>query len=90
MKADGYPELAGAVTQPLDREWLGSSTDPRSTAGIAANLGYNLFITKGARATPGKAFLSAPRTESAKQIVNVIGWISLALIGFLLGVNVRH
>lgn len=90
MAADGHPELPSAVSRLLDRTWLGSSTDPRSPAGIAANLGYNLFIAKGARATPAEAFISAFRTEGAKQIVAVLGGIVLAVITFVLGLKVGH
>lgn len=38
MDADGQPELADVVTHLLDREWLGQPTDPRSPAGVMANL----------------------------------------------------
>jgi hypothetical protein len=49
---NGNSELLAAVSHLIDREWLGSPADPRSPAGIAANLGADLFIVKGLRATP--------------------------------------
>lgn len=90
MHADGQSELADTVTRLLGREWLGSPSDPRTPAGVAANLGYDLFIAKGVRATPREAFLTAIRQEGAKQIVTVISGIALAAITFWIGLKTGH
>lgn len=57
MMDDGQPQLFDAASRLIDRKWLGSPTDPRSPAGVASNLGANLFIVKGLRATTGEKFL---------------------------------
>lgn len=87
MAHDGHSKLADIVTRLLDREWLGSPTDPRSVAGVAANLKYDLFVTKGARATPREVFITALRQEGAKQIVTIIGAIIAALVLIFLGLR---
>lgn len=87
MQADDQPELADTVTHLLDRTWLGQPTDPRSPAGVMANLRYDLFTTKGRQETPKEAVLSALRLEGAKQIVTVIGLVLVAVILFLLGLK---
>jgi len=89
MQADGLPELAGTVTHLLDREWLGQPSNPRSPAGVMANLGYDLFTTKGRQETLKEAFLSVLRLEGAKQIVTVIGVVLVGLILYLLGLSGR-
>ena len=87
MANDGHSKLADEVTRLLDREWLGSPTDPRSVAGVAANLKYNLFVTKGAKATPKETFVTALRQEGAKQVLVIIGAVVIALILVLLGLK---
>lgn len=87
MRADGQPDLADAVEHLLDREWLGSSSDPRSPAGIAANLGYDLFIAKGRRATPREVFVNALRQEGARQIAIITGAVLATVILVLLGIK---
>lgn len=88
MANDGHSKLADTATSLLDREWLGSPADPRSVAGVAANLKYDLFVTKGARATPREAFVTALRQEGAKQIVTIIGAVMAALVLIFLGLRV--
>ncbi len=85
MANDGHSKLADEVTRLLDREWLGSPTDPRSVAGVAANLKYDLFVTKGARATPKEIFVTTLRQEGAKQVLVIIGAVVVTLILALLG-----
>jgi hypothetical protein len=78
---------ANTVTHLLDRKWLGQSSDPRSPAGVMANLRYDLFTTKGLRETPKEAFLSALWLEGAKQITTIIGLVLVAVILVLLGLQ---
>jgi len=85
---DGKPELLAAVSHLVDREWLGSSADPRSPAGISANLGADLFIVKGLRATPRERLINTFREESVKQIAVAVGVIAAAAaLFFLLGIK---
>jgi hypothetical protein len=87
MQDDGQPGLADTVTYLLDREWLGQPTDPRTPAGIMANLKYNLFTAKGRQESPKEAFLTALRQEGAKQIVTTISALILAVLIFILGLK---
>lgn len=87
MRADGQQDLADTVDRLLDREWLGSSSDPRSPAGVAANLGYDLFISKGRRATPREVFLNVLRQEGARQVATVVGLVIATAILVLLGLK---
>jgi hypothetical protein len=85
---NGNPELLAAVSHLVDREWLGSSADPRSPAGISANLGADLFIVKGLRATPRERLINTFREESVKQIAVAVGVIAAAAaLFFLLGIK---
>lgn len=87
IKEDGRPELLDAVSRLIDRNWLGSPADPRSPAGVAANLGANLFIVKGLRATAREKVLSALQDEGARQVFVVAGLVIAAVIAALLGVK---
>ena len=87
MRTDGQPQLADVVTHLLDRAWLGRPSDPRSPAGIMANLRYDLFTTKGRAESSGEAFLSALRSEAAKQIVTIVGVVLAAVILLVLGLK---
>jgi hypothetical protein len=84
---DGNPELLAAVSRLIDREWLGSPAEPRSPAGIASNLGADLFIVKGLRATPSERLVAIFKEESVKQIAVLVGVIAAAAILFLLGIK---
>jgi site-specific recombinase XerD len=87
MSNDGQAELAEIVTYLLGRQWLGSPVDPCSPAGIAANLGYNLFIVKGLRATPREVLLATLQQESVKQLIVVVGSVLITLIIVLIGLK---
>jgi hypothetical protein len=87
MRDDEQVELAETVTHLLSRKWFGSPADPCSPAGIAANLGYNLFVVKGLRATPREVLLTTLRQESVKQFATIIGSVLLAIIVILLGLK---
>lgn len=87
MLDDGQPQLSGVVSNLIDRKWLGSPADPRSPAGVAANLGSDLFIVKGLRATAGEKFKAALQEEGAKQVAVVVGLVMAAVIIFLLGIK---
>src|SRR6266478_2092996 len=50
LEAAGFSQLPDQLVCILKKDWLGKSTEPNTPAGIAANLGYDLFITKGLKA----------------------------------------
>jgi hypothetical protein len=87
MLDDGQPQLPAVASNLIDRKWLGSPVDPRSPAGVAANLGSNLFIVKGLRATARERIFIALQEEGAKQIAVVVGLVMAAVIIFLLGIK---
>jgi hypothetical protein len=87
MISDNQSELTDVVSRLTDRKWLGSPADPRSPAGVAANLGYDLFIVKGLRATARERFVATLQEEGAKQIAVAVGVILAAAVLFLLGIK---
>lgn len=87
MAGDNRPELPQIISRLIDRNWLGSPADPRSPAGVAANLGYDLFIVKGLKATARERFIAALQEEGAKQVAVVIGVILAAAILVFLGIK---
>jgi hypothetical protein len=74
----GYPRLADEIAKILDKRWMGTSTDSGSPAGIAAKLGYNLFLTKGLVPRFRERFLSNIEQEGIKALIKFIGEIILA------------
>ena len=49
--------------------------DPRSPAGVAANMGYNLFIAKGLRPTRTERIRSALSTQSQALVVAILALV---------------
>ncbi len=47
FKHDGLTTLADELEYVLKKDWLGNVTEPYAPARLAANMGYNLFVTKG-------------------------------------------
>lgn len=87
MLADGQPQLPDVVSSLVDRQWLGSPADPRTPAGVAANLGVNLFVVKGLRATAYEKILTTLREESIKQVAVAAGLVLAAAAIVLLGIK---
>ena len=56
----------------LKKDWLGKPADPNTPAGIASNLGYNLFITKGLTTTLGERIKAVLTEEVPKQFIAII------------------
>ncbi len=81
LEADGLRELAAELETVLRRQWLGTPTEPNTPAGIASNLGHDLFVTKGLKATPWEVFRSTLRQESAKQVVALAALASIFRVG---------
>jgi hypothetical protein len=87
MIEDGLPELPGELRHVLDRSWLGTPLNPASPAGIAFNLGYDLFVTKGLKATHWESLRSTLRQEGIKQIGAVATAIVVAALLLVLGLT---
>lgn len=69
MVRDGVPKLADEAVHVLRRDWIGSTSDPRSPASIVAKLGLDLFATKGLRTTGWERFSNAAHDETVKWMV---------------------
>lgn len=80
MRASGASRLAVDLANVLDLNWLGTTVDPHSPAAIVANLGYNLFLTKGVRPTVWETVRSILRDEATKEIIKLIFAILLAVV----------
>jgi hypothetical protein len=80
LQADGLDTLADELVRVLRKEWIGKSTDPDTPAGIAANLGYDLFISRGIKASKWENFLIMLQQEGVKQLITILG----AVVQFIL------
>lgn len=91
LEADGYGLLANDLVYVLQKSWLGKSTDPNTPAGIATNLGYDLFLTKGLKATAWESLMVLLQQEGMKQLIAILGaifqFILIALLILWLGLK---
>jgi hypothetical protein len=87
MQESGATHLADDVARVLDLNWLGVPSDPHSPAGIVANLGYNLFLTKGIQPTWWENIRSILRDEATKEIIKLVFAILLATLLLRLGLK---
>lgn len=91
LQTDGFAILADELVHILGKDWIGTSTDPRTPAGIAANLGYDLFITKGLKASKWEIMLTLLQQEGVKQLISIVGavlqFILIALLILWLGLK---
>ena len=87
LRSEGKEHLADDFLALLDKKWLGTLSDAYSPARIAANLGYNLFITKGVAPTLGEILRIKLGEESAKQVIQAVFSIALAAALVLLGLK---
>jgi hypothetical protein len=78
LKGLGYPELADELQVILDKKWIGDVSECNSPAGIAAKLGYNLFLTKGLVPRWWERWLGAIEQEGIKEVIRFIGAVLLA------------
>jgi hypothetical protein len=74
----GYAELAAELKVILEKKWLGNISECNSPAGIAAKLGYNLFLTKGLVPRWWERSLEAIEQEGLKELIKFIGAVLLA------------
>lgn len=86
----GAPQLTGDLLRVLDLTWLGVTSDPHCPAGIVANLGYNLFLTKGIQPTFWETTLSILRDEATKEIIKLIFAVLLAILLLKLQLSGGH
>jgi hypothetical protein len=88
LSDDGLSNLADELVYVLDTsKWLGKAEDPSSPAGIVAGLGYNLFTTKGVKPSISERIMSALREEGLKELIRLIGGITLAALLLWLGLK---
>ena len=87
LQSDGFAGSTGELTSVLAMKWLGRLDDPLCPAGIAAKLGYNLFLTKGITPTFWEAIRTQLRDEGTKEVVKIVGTIILAGILLWLGLE---
>ena len=88
LQTDGYPQVAAEIRSVLGKGWLGRVDDPGSPAAMVAKLGYNLFTTKGLKATPWEKILGTLQEEGVKLVLAVIGSVVGALVLVWLGLKV--
>ena len=77
---DGATHLAEDLTRVLDTKWLGTSSDPCCPAGIVANLGYDLFLSKGIKPSLWENIRAILRDEVTKELVKLIAALLLAAL----------
>lgn len=83
----GAIHLAEDIERVLDTKWLGATSDPCCPAGIVANLGYDLFLTKGIKPTLWESVRAVLRDEVTKEIVKLIAAVLLAALLIRLGLK---
>jgi hypothetical protein len=87
LAADGLAELVPQLEYVLAKAWLGKPTDPETPAGVAFNLGYDLFVTRGLRPTPWESVRSTLRQEGTKQIATITGGVLVAALLVIFGLK---
>jgi hypothetical protein len=83
----GAIHLAEDLARVLDTKWLGTPSDPCCPAGIVANLGYDLFLTKGIKPTLWESVRAVLRDEATKELVKLIAAVLLAALLIRLGLK---
>lgn len=88
LRTDGRGELVKDILAMLNKQWLGKPADPGSPAWIVANLGYDLFVTKGLQPTRWEKILATIQDEGVKEVLKIVGGIILA--GLLLWLGLKR
>jgi hypothetical protein len=86
LAENGADYLADDMLRLLDTKWLGARGDANSPACVVANLGYDLFLTRGITATVGERVRALLLNEATAQIVKLIGAVFLAALLVWLGI----
>jgi len=84
LQADGFDKLPDELVHILRKDWFGTSIEPNTPAGIATNLGYDLFNTKGLKPTPWESIQTLLQQEGIKQIIAIVGAIIQTILIALL------
>ena len=88
LTKDGHSELAEHLLAVLDTsKWLGKTEDPTTPAGIVANLGYDLFKTKGVKPSFWEKTQGILREEGVKELIRLVGGVILAALVVWLGLK---
>jgi hypothetical protein len=87
LEHDGLGHTANELVHVLQMKWLGKVDNPLDPAGIAAKLGFNLFLTKGIVPTFWENVRTQLRDEGTKEFVKLIGGIILAALLVWLGLK---
>jgi hypothetical protein len=77
----GQGRLAEELSTALSRDWIGKTSTPGSAANIVANLGHDLFITRGLKPGVWQNVLTTLQKEGTKELIK---WLALILGTFLL------
>ena len=77
LASEGFTELPKELSLVLKKDWLGKANEPEKPAGVAANLGYDLFTTKGPQPTAWEIAKKTLQEEWLKQ--------GLALLAVIVG-----
>lgn len=80
LQADGLGTSIEVFAHLLKMDWIGIPSEPLTPAGIVANLGYNLFLTKGLKATIWEKFVDALQQEGTQQALNIVGAVIQAIV----------
>jgi hypothetical protein len=84
---DQLPGLADEIIVVLKKQWFGKAADLDSPAGIAAKLGYNLFLTKGIEANFWEKLTNILQEESVRLVISIVGTIILTSLLLWLGLK---
>lgn len=82
LASEGFSELPKELSLVLKKDWLDKASEPEKPAGIAANLGYDLFTTKGFQPTVWETAKKTLQVEWAKTLLTIVGAIVLACLLF--------
>ncbi|GCE15806.1 hypothetical protein [Tengunoibacter tsumagoiensis] len=84
LKSEGFRELPQELQLLLKKDWLGKANEPEKPAGIVAHLGYDLFTTKGLKATWWEISKRTLQEEWLKSLLTLlITVLGAILVGFL-------
>jgi hypothetical protein len=78
--SEGFHKVPEELTYVLKKDWLGKANEPEKPAGIAANLGYDLFTTKGPQPTIWETAKKTLQEEWVKTLLTILGAIVLAAL----------
>lgn len=72
----GFNQVPEELSRVLKKDWFGKANEPEKPAGIAANLGYDLFTTKGPQPTVWETLKKTLQEEWVKSLL-ALKWEAL-------------